>query len=258
VFDPVHVKLLFARAFRAPGFENIALNVNPNDAPMRPETTTVIEFEAGVQLAQSMFLTLNAFDVRIDHPIVYVTDVAEGYLTADRIGTRGVEVEARAGTSDGYSILNYSFYTPKGRAISDFYVAPGGRDHNVAFPAHKVTLQGSFRVWQGLSISPSIVFMSKRFGFKFAKDRLDENGAPALDDEGTQIRDTVVGYEGPTFLANLYLLYRNLGTEGLDLGLGIYDILNERPRYLQAYNNFHAPLPGLSREILLRLSYTMK
>jgi hypothetical protein len=44
---------------------------------------------------------------------------------------------------------------------------------------------------------------------------------------------------------------------GLTLGLGVYDLLNERPAVPQAYNGEFAAIPGRSREYVVRLSYQL-
>jgi hypothetical protein len=36
---------------------------------------------------------------------------------------------------------------------------------------------------------------------------------------------------------------------------GVFDVLDTRYTFLQAYDSFHAPLPGTGREYLLRISF---
>jgi hypothetical protein len=56
---------------------------------------------------------------------------------------------------------------------------------------------------------------------------------------------------------NLFVRYRDLGLEGLELGVGVYDILDAAPPFPQPYDGGHAPLPNTGREVLGRLSYTL-
>ncbi len=42
---------------------------------------------------------------------------------------------------------------------------------------------------------------------------------------------------------------------GLEAGIGMYDIADQRPPVLQPYAGGHAPLPGAGRETILRLGY---
>ena len=51
------------------------------------------------------------------------------------------------------------------------------------------------------------------------------------------------------------LRMENLGVRGLELGAGVYNILGTDFRLAQPYAGGHAPLPALSREFLVRLSY---
>ena len=59
-------------------------------------------------------------------------------------------------------------------------------------------------------------------------------------------------------LANIFLRYGDLFIKGLDLGVGVYDLFDQQVKYIQPYNSFHAPLPGPSREFIVKLSYTLK
>ena len=43
--------------------------------------------------------------------------------------------------------------------------------------------------------------------------------------------------------------------KGLTVGLGVYDALNQKFKFIQPYDGGHAPLPGPSREIIFRLNY---
>ena len=56
---------------------------------------------------------------------------------------------------------------------------------------------------------------------------------------------------------NTFLLYRDLGWKGLDVGVGGFNLLGQQVPYLQPFNGGHAPLPGASREIVGRVSYTL-
>ena len=62
-------------------------------------------------------------------------------------------------------------------------------------------------------------------------------------------------------LANLYIFKDNLGTPGLSLGLGIYNIFGAKYQYVHistsatAFADDQAPFPGLDREVMLRLAY---
>ncbi len=59
----------------------------------------------------------------------------------------------------------------------------------------------------------------------------------------------------PSVFANIFILYQDMFLKGLDLGVGVYDIFDEKIKYIQPYNSGHAPLPGPSRELIVKLSY---
>ncbi len=56
--------------------------------------------------------------------------------------------------------------------------------------------------------------------------------------------------------ANAFVNYRNL-LPGLTAGVGAYDIFNRKPAIPQAYNGGYAPIPGRSREYVVKLLYQL-
>jgi outer membrane receptor protein involved in Fe transport len=65
-----------------------------------------------------------------------------------------------------------------------------------------------------------------------------------------------LGKLDPYVLANAFLNYRN-ALPGLTVGAGAYDIFNAKPAIPQAYNGDYAPIPGRSREYVVKLSYQL-
>ncbi len=99
----------------------------------------------------------------------------------------------------------------------------------------------SINIVKGLSINPSASFYSQRFGV----ETIDTLGTP------------VVSEFDPLVLLNLYIKY-DTPIKGLTIGAGVYDILNQKFKFIQPYSNgYHAPLPGPAREIVFRLSYDL-
>ncbi|MEO8699761.1 MAG: TonB-dependent receptor [Kofleriaceae bacterium] len=236
-----HAKALASQAFRAPGIENI----NLADGTLQPEKTTVFEAELGYRLTDYMFVAVNAFDITIRKPIVYGFDqeaMTEGYQNFDRTGTRGVEAEYRIKHKQGALRLNYSFYTARGKNATEAYQVPGRDDVLLAFPAHKVAMAGSLKLYRGLSFNPSAVIYGERFAFTSG----DADGNP------------MIGRQAPTALVNAYLLYRDVLVRGLELGAGVYDLADQKLQYLQPYDGGHAPLPGVRRELVFRIGYEHK
>ena len=104
---------------------------------------------------------------------------------------------------------------------------------------YKFTLNTCFTLGKDLTINPSIVYGGKRYAFT---DYTNEPISTKLD---------------PYTLVNLFVNYRNVLTDGLTIGAGVYDLLNERPSLPQAYQSGSLPLPGRSREYVLRVSYQL-
>jgi iron complex outermembrane recepter protein len=234
-----HAKLLASQAFRAPGIENINLNDK-----IKPERTTVFEAEAGYKLTEHLFVAANAYDITIRQPIVYDYDPvmnAEIYLNGDKTGTRGVEAEAKVRYPRGYASANYSYYSAADKNNVPVYQVPTDDSVMLAFPSHKLTVNGNVNLWRTLSLNASAIGFSKRWGYTSG----DAAGNPVLG----QVDDAL--------LVNAYLMYRDLGWKGLDVGVGGFNLLGQKVPYLQPYNGGHAPLPGASRDLVARVSYTL-
>jgi len=208
---------------------------------LTPERTTVVEAEAGMQIAEGMFASVNVFDLTIHDPIIYSADPATGvqsYQNFRRTGSRGVEAELRMRDRRGSLTLAYSYYTAGPKNQVDLYATPDPA-RVLAFPAHKLSARASVNVVEHLSLDPSATWISARY----AATGTDSSGAPTF------------ATAGPQFLLNVFATARDLGFTGLDLGLGVYNLLDVADDYIQPYNSSHAPLPGPSREWVARLSY---
>jgi len=240
MFEKWHFKLLYSRAFRAPAIENINTNKD-----IKPEKTGVAELELGFELTSNMLLTANVFDIQITDPIVYFVDPGppptEEYVNFEKAGSRGFELDYRY-KSVGNSIgLNFSYYTSKDINEVTLYAVPIKDEVTLAWPSAKVNAYGSFRFLKTLTFSPSITYLAKRYGFT----QYDTNNELILEEFN------------PAIYFNFFVNHNDLFTRGLSLGAGVYDILDEGQLFIQPYANRHSPLPGIGREILVRLSYNL-
>lgn len=236
----LNFKLLYSNSFRAPSIENINL---ADSTGIKPEKTTVIELEVGYQFKRNSILTLNFFDITTKDPIVYYYDdslATDNYHNFGSTGTTGAEAEYRYKGKWGYLTGSYSFYTSANKDKVDDYAVPEHDELLLAFPAHKITLNTSINITKKFSINPSLIWFSTRYGY----DNIDTTGTSTIHEYA------------PGFLANIFLNYNDL-IKGLTLGVGVYDLLNEKLEYIQPYNGYHAPLPGPSREFVFHLSYTI-
>ena len=242
MMGPYHAKLLYSQAFRVPVVQNI--NVNPG---IKPEKATAWELETGYQASPYLSATLNFFDITIKNPIVFgsqdVNGVAtESYFNFDRTGSRGVEAALRFSHPRGYAKASYAFYDAAGKNSVANYQVPGHSDALLGAPMHKGTLSTSVRTVGRLYVSPSAVLLGPRYAY------INSDGSG----NGT------VGLTPTTFLLDLWLSYQNLGINGLDIGLGVHNILNEYNPFPQPYDSNpggHPPTPGPSREYGLRVTY---
>lgn len=237
--NKVHFKFLYSNAFRAPSIENINY---ATDEGIRAEKTQVLELEGGYQLNRNSVLTINFYDINTNNPIVYFVDSTtqqDGYINSGKSGSRGVEAEFRHKQRNGYFFINYAFYTVAGKSVIEDYRVEENESVLLAFPAHKINFNGSFTLYKGLSFNPSILFRGSRYAYT------------SIDTAGSSVIERLPA----SVYVNLYFYYENLFCKGLNLGLGIYNVLNEPVLFIQPYNGYHAPLPGLSREFILKLNY---
>jgi outer membrane receptor for ferrienterochelin and colicin len=223
VIDRFHIKALYSRAFRAPALLNI--NLNPD---IRPETSTVIELEAGYQLTNNMLLTANVFDIGIENAIVYAAiNNVEKYFNFDRVETRGFELEYRWRDTWGFLTLNYAFYTAGNNTVNLYRVA-GQNNVLVGFAPHVANLNVAIDITKDISISPSFRFLSTRYG------QVGINAVSGAAEH--KLYDAVA-------LCNLSLHYANI-IPGLTANLSAFDIFGANYAFIQPYNSLHRPLPG--------------
>jgi outer membrane cobalamin receptor len=229
----VHVKLLAARAFRAPAVENI--NTNPD---LVPELTTAFEAEAGYQVSSHAFVSANLFDVTIGDPIVYTVETVDGmdveaYANLDRAGTRGGEIELKVRYDWGHVDASASASTAASKNRVDLYDVPGKEGPLLGLPQLKATVSAAVRVWRTLTIAPTAIYVSRRY-------EMGTDAAFAHD---------------PALLLNAFARYADLGVRGLDLGIGVYNTLDADYRFVQPYAGGHPSLPAPGREVTVRVAY---
>lgn len=234
-----HLKALYSHAFRAPAIENV--NAGPG---IRPERTRVLEGEAGVRIGKHLFVTANLFDITIADPIVYDVDVntgIEAYRNYSQTGTRGGEAQLTFRHPRINADLAYSFYSASGKNEIALYAVPGQSAPMLGFAQHKVTASVRLSLTSRLSLAPRVIWLGERWGYLSA----DAAGNP------------VAGRLAPSARVGLYLRYRGLLTEGLEVGLSLNNLLDARQDYVQPYAVGHAPLPGPGREAMLIVSYEL-
>lgn len=289
-YDKFHYKFLISGAFRAPTIGNIYHSFDGNyhvlpdsseitiGSGIQPEQTYVIEAEVGFRLDPKTYLTLNIFNVNTQNPIVYSTFQDEtirkiygpyAYLTSysnyDKTGSKGIELDFRHRSSWGYLNINYSYYSVSNSeripaySITNFHFNPDRRyEQNskmlLAFPNHKLNLNLCYKFTDDLSANITFSYFGERYGFDIwlKGDGIDSLGniIPAkynVDGKLVKIR--------PNYLVNVFVRKKNFLINGLSLGIGGYNLLNEDYKYYQPYFGLNPAVPGPSREIVLKLSY---
>ena len=240
-FKKFHFKALYSNAFRAPSIENINLK---DSTGIKPELTQVMELEAGYQITRKSLLTANFFDITTKDPIVYYYNDSlqtDNYRNFGGAGSRGVEVEYRMRDKWGYVIFNYSNYTVAGKDTIEDYVIPSNESMLLAFPTHKANLNACFKAGKYFSISPTLSYIGERYGYT------------SIDTAGYSVAEKFPSL----VLANLFISSSNY-VKGLTIGIGCYDIFDSKYKFIQPYNGYHAPLPGPSREFLVKIIYEVK
>jgi len=243
-FGNFHVKALYNHAFRAPTAFNLLINPS-----LRPELSKTLEFSLGYDINKNMLVTANVFNMQSKDTIIYGVipgeqNDAEIYYNAAKSGTRGAELETRWKDSWGYITANYSYYRVTQNQSNafkalDYQTGEAHDTAHLAFATHKVSLNSSFNLTPKLSLNPSLSW----YGSRYAYTQTSESG------------QSVLKRYSPTLLANVFLRQQDFLTKNLDVGIGVYNLLNKDFEFIQPYNGGHAPLPDKSREFILNFSY---
>ncbi len=243
-FDKFNFKMLYSQSFKAPTIENVQSSLL---GKIMPEKTSVTEFEVGYQLNKSMFLTTNLFHIATKNTIVYVVDTAanagvpDGYINSKISGSEGLEIDYKVVNEWINLNIGYSFYYNHNHDIENLYRDPLSDRRTLGFGANKITFSSTFNLKNDFFISPSLIYKSKK------------TAITSID-----INDEYIYSELPqTYSLNLFFKKDNFLVKSLNASFGAYNILNQKIFYAQPYSSGHAPLPGLSRELYVRLSYKL-
>jgi outer membrane cobalamin receptor len=239
-------KLLYSNSFKAPVIENVETSLLNK---ISPEKTQTSEFEIGYQVHKNMFLSLNLFDMTTKNTIIYYVDtsannneVPDGYLNTDITGSQGIEFEYKIIEEWGNVYIGYSFYTKANKPKMSYYQNPNDESQALGFANNKLSVNTTFNITKTFYISPSLIYKSGKTGITGINSDLEYTY--------TQLPET--------YDLNLFIGKNNFLTKNLNASIGAYNLLNEKTLFVQPYAGGHAPLPGLSREFLVRLSYKLQ
>jgi outer membrane receptor protein involved in Fe transport len=235
VFQPFHAKLLASGAYRAPSIEN----VNYQAATIRPERTWVFEAEVGWQMSDKVYAVANVFDVTVLRPIVFSFDGTDVYTNEGQTGSRGVEAQVQLRSARVSGAISYAFYAARGKNEVPAYAVATSRDLLVGFAGHALVASAQLRPMGRIVLSPTVTVLSERAVY----DGTEAPGEPAA------------GRIGARTQLDLFAAWRDLGSRGVEVGVGVRDLLDRGAVFAQPYPGGHAPLPGAGREVWLRLRY---
>lgn len=232
-----HFKLLYSQAFRSPAIENQHLLLSNR---VVPEKSNVAEIELGYQFTPEMLFSINAFWLNTDKVIIYqyLGPGNEGYQNFNKSGSSGIELVYSLRKKNWNLNLNYSYAHANGNSDVDNYKAPQTKNQFVGMPASKAVAIVNYFLTKNLSWNATLIYSSKRYAYTY-QDVSQNPVATTLD---------------PYMLVNSFLNYE---TSRFVFGLGAFDIFNQKPVIPQAYNGTQAPIPGRSREFVVKVSYQL-
>ncbi len=234
-----HFKVLYSQAFRTPGIENQHLALK---GKVIPEKSSVAELELGYQFTPEMLLSINGFYIKTENVITYIysSDGTQHYDNYPLSGTSGVELAYSVRQKKWNANINYTFNQANPNSTVDDYRVPQTNSQFAGMASNKLVVQANYLFTEMLSLNATLVNVGKRYAYT----GLDASNNP----ESTEL---------PSYsLINTFLNYKDI-LKGLTFGFGIYDLLNEKPVIPQAYNGSYAPIPGRSREWVIKLSYQL-
>lgn len=238
-YDKWHFKLLYGNSFRAPSVENINYS---DKASIKPEKSTVIEFETGYQLNDNSLITMSLYDIETRKVIVYSgVDDMELYQNLPKTGSQGIEAEYRYKKDGLFLTANYAYYTKVYKSQIGIYAVEGHDGAILGAAQHKVNVLAGWNVTKKMSLAPSLNWLGKRYGYAPA----DSSGLGELK-----------AYKS-TFLLNFSVRYVDFLIPNLSVVLSGYNLFNASNPLLCNYYNAggHTAMPNNPREILVRFSY---
>jgi len=205
---------------------------------IKPEKSTNFEFEAGIQPLDVIYFAANVFYMRVKDIIQYHYYMGEDhYMNSGVAQSKGCELITKFKHNWASFDITYSYYLAD-KNIADYYY----KDQLLGQSPNKLTFSGSATIFRNLNVSPSLMFVGKRYG------------ASGIDASGNNL---IIGEDDPRLLANISVSYDNLFARGLSISISCFNIANEKFLFHQYYTGGHAPYPDAGREILFRLTYKL-
>jgi hypothetical protein len=195
---------------------------------------------------------VNFFNTTTKNAISYVTNSTgeESYKNSTSFTNNGVELFAAKKSDSFWFKLGYMMYG-RDKTLPENTYSFSNSTSNIGLPNHKVIAHIGGHILPKLDFSFLGIFESVKHGLV--------SGSVLQDDTGNGIN-----YLSRTFkkypkqlTVNFFLHYRVAVANGIDVTMGIVDILDTKVQYVQPYSSDHFPLPGPSREYIFRVSYAI-
>ena len=239
-WEKFHFKLLYSNAFRAPSVQNINLSINQS---IKPERTSVAELELGYIFSSNFSSTINFYDITTKDPIIYFVSEnnEEGYVNQKETGTRGAELELRYKGKKGFVEVTYSYYSTAGKAVVNTFAVSEDKNQLLGLAPQKLTIWANQTLYKNLKLNTSLVWLSSKYAYN----------------QETQNGELILKKFDATTLFNISLMYKDFLREGINVSVGIQDLFNQSPLFMQPYDGAHAPLTSLSREFIFKINYNL-
>lgn len=237
-FDDLHFKLLYSEAFKTPTLMNIGLN-----KAIKPEHTTVLELECGYKLNSSLDITANIFSVLIKDPIVYeAIDDRDYFNNKKQTGSLGTEITLKYHTDKWNINANYAYYNTNGLNQVDNYTIANSRNSVLAFANHTANLNLTYLVNDDFTINNTFSYVGSRYGYKYGSYNFADSTAQELPIDAT-------------LQWNIFVNKNNMFVDGLSIGAGITNLLNQEMYFVQPYNSWNSIYPTFNRSFTIKLGY---
>jgi outer membrane cobalamin receptor len=237
-FEDLHFKLLYSEAFKTPTLMNIGLNPH-----IKPEKTNVIELECGYKINTAFDLTANLYTIKIKDPIIYQPhNGIDDYVNSNQTGSFGAEVTLHWKKNQWDLNANYAYYNTNGLNKVENYALMNNANAVLAFANHMANLNISYFINEKLSLNNTFSFIGDRFGYQNGSYNIADSSYTAL-----KINSTLQW--------NVYVNKIDCFIKGLDLGVGVNNILNQDIYFAQPYNGYNAIYPAFNRTIIFKIAY---
>ena len=233
-----HFKALYSKSFRAPSTQNLDAAEN-----IYPELTDVMEIETGIAIGKHLYLTVNGFNIYTTDPIIYYFDTltnSDGYTNFSRTGSQGAEFSLCYKKARTLLETHFTWYTASKSSTTSIYMIEGVDDEFLGMAPFKGSLIYRYKICKSWTANLTGIYHSE----KYAVTRVDE-----ITEEQTFSRLNAL------ILFNLNIEYASKRHKGAGIAFGVRNITDQTPWYVQPYKSNHAPLPGMGRELTIKLFY---